>query len=94
MLFRGIPVFIDSRADLYAPEFNKKEDIFMDFINTSSVATFYEDTFKKYNITHVITYKDSKVSMIIKKSHDENYEELYKDDNFVIYKRLNAEVEK
>ncbi len=49
---------------------------------------------KKYNITHVITYKDSKVSMIIKKSHDENYEELYKDDNFVIYKRLNAEVEK
>ena len=30
MLFRGIPVFIDSRADLYAPEFsgNKDEDIF------------------------------------------------------------------
>ena len=36
MLFRGIPVFIDSRADLYAPEFSgKAEDIFMDFINTS-----------------------------------------------------------
>ena len=37
MLFRGIPVFIDSRADLYAPEFNKKEDIFMDFINLSLI---------------------------------------------------------
>ena len=31
MLFRGIPVFIDSRADLYSPEFNGlDEDIFMD----------------------------------------------------------------
>ena len=91
MLFRGIPVFIDSRADLYAPEFNKKEDIFMDFINTSSIATFYEDTFKKYNITHVIVYENSKVNMIIKKTNDENYKKLYEDDNFVIYERLNAE---
>ena len=32
MLYRGIPVFIDSRADLYAPEFSgKQDDIFMDF---------------------------------------------------------------
>jgi len=46
MLFRGIPVFIDSRADLYAPEFNKKEDIFMDFINTSSIASFSSSTLK------------------------------------------------
>ena len=91
MLFRGIPVFIDSRADLYAPEFNKKEDIFMDFINTSSIATFYEDTFKKYNITHVIVYENSKVNMIIKKTNDENYKKLYEDDNFVIYERLNVE---
>ena len=56
MLFRGIPVFIDSRADLYAPEFSGKEDedIFSDFINTSGIAKFYEETFEKYNITHLL----------------------------------------
>ena len=92
MLFRGIPVFIDSRADLYAPEFsgNSNEDIFTDFIDTSSIGTFYEDTFEKYNITHVICYKKSKMNMIITKTKDENYKELYSDDNFVIYERLNA----
>ena len=26
LLYRGIPVFIDSRADLYAPEFNGKKN--------------------------------------------------------------------
>ena len=92
MLFSGIPVFIDSRADLYAPEFsgNKDEDIFSDFINTSSISKYYEDTFEKYNITHVILGKKSKTNFIINKSHDENYKEIYSDDNFVIYERLNA----
>ena len=92
MLFRGIPVFIDSRADLYAPEFsgNKDEDIFSDFINTSSISKYYEDTFEKYNISHVILGKKSKTNLIINKSHDENYKEIYSDDNFVIYERLNA----
>ena len=92
MLFRGIPIFIDSRADLYAPEFsgNKDEDIFTDFINTSSVSKFYEDTFKKYNITHIITGKNSKTNMLITKTHDKNYKEIYSDDNFVIYERLSA----
>ena len=90
MLFRGIPVFIDSRADLYSPEFNGKEDIFMDFINTSSIGQFYEDTFEKYGITHVICYSNSKMNMIIEKTQDPNYKELYKDDNFVVYERLNV----
>ena len=89
MIYRGIPVFIDSRADLYAPEFSgKKDDIFMDFINTSSIGEFYEDTFEKYDITHVITYKNSKMNMIIKKTKDPNYKELYEDKYFTIYERI------
>ena len=89
MIFRGIPVFIDSRADLYAPEFSGKEDdIFMDFIDTSSIGTFYEDVFEKYDITHVITYENSKMNMIITKTNDPHYKQLYKDDYFVIYERI------
>ena len=91
MIFRGIPVFIDSRADLYAPEFSGlKDDIFMDFINVSGIGDFYEDTFEKYNITHAIMYKDSKMSMIIDKTKDSNYNKIYSDKYFVIYERLSA----
>ena len=91
MLIRGIPVFIDSRADLYAPEFSgKKDDIFMDFIDTSNIGKFYEDTFKKYDITYVICYKNSKMNMIITKTKDKNYKELYSDKYFVVYERENS----
>lgn len=86
LLFRGIPVFIDSRADLYAPEFSgKEEDIFMDFMDTSNIGKFYDDVFQKYEMTHVITYKNSKMNMIITKTEDSNYKELYQDDYFVVY---------
>ena len=88
MIFRGIPVFIDSRADLYSPEFSgKQDDIFMDFINVSGISTFYEDVFEKYDITHVITYKSSKMNMIIKKTNDPNYKQIYEDNYFTIYER-------
>ena len=95
LLLRGIPVFIDSRADLYAPEFNEMKnkegkiegrDIFSDYINVTSLGTYYEDEFKKYDITNVITVKASKLNMFLSK--DENYKEIYSDDNFVIYDRL------
>ena len=89
MIYRGIPVFIDSRADLYAPEFSGlKDDIFTDFIDVSSIGTFYEDILEKYNITHVILYSNSKMSMLIDETKDPHYSKIYKDDYFVIYERV------
>ena len=89
LLFKGIPVFIDSRADVYDPQFNnREEDIFNDFITTSNISRYYGTTFKKYGITHIIISKNSKVNMLIKKADAEKYKELYSDDSFVIYEVL------
>ena len=97
LLFRGIPVFIDSRADLYTPEFNgtKNEDgeyegrdIFSDYMSISSIGAYYEDKFEKYNITHVIIVKNAKLNMFLSKNED--YKELYEDNNFIIYERETA----
>ena len=85
LLYKGIPVFIDSRADLYAPEFNKNKDIFMDFINTSNIGIYYGKTFKDYNITHIILYKNAKIAMLIDEADQEKYNKIYSDDYFVIY---------
>ena len=78
-------MFIDSRCDLYAPEYNGGRDIFMDFINSSNLNTWFEDIFKKYNIPHVILYKESKMNMIIKDAKLDGYNLLKEDDNFVFY---------
>ncbi len=88
LLYKGIPVFIDSRADLYTPEFNGDEgkDVFTDFLNVSSLSVNYEDIFDKYEITHVLIPNNAKMNIFIKQ--DDNYNELYKDDNFVIYERF------
>ena len=95
LLYRGIPVFIDSRADLYAPEFNgtknkdgtwEGRDIFSDYINVSNISTYYEDKMEEYDITHVILGKKTKLNMFL--SRDDNYKELYSDDSFVVYERL------
>lgn len=94
MLYQDIPVFIDSRCDLYTPEFNGEKgadgkydgkDIFSDYMNVSSIATYYETKFENYNITHVITKSNSKLNMLLSK--DYNYKELYSDDYFKIYER-------
>ena len=88
LLYEGIPVFIDSRADLYTPEFNGNEDkdVFTDFIRLSGVNVHYETIFDKYDITHLIIPNNAKINLFISK--DEAYYELYKDNNFVIYERL------
>ena len=94
ILYRGIPVFIDSRADLYTPEFNgtknaegkyEGKNIFTDYINISSLSTYYENKFEEYGITHVFIRKNSKINMFL--SRNDNYKELYSDDNFIIYER-------
>lgn len=94
LLFQGIPVFIDSRADLYAPEFNGQKnesgeyegnDIFSDFMGINSLSKDYEEKFSEYKITHVITYRDSKLSSLLDK--DTNYSMLYSDEYFKIYER-------
>lgn len=88
ILYQDVPVFIDSRADLYTPQFNgdKNKDVFTDYVKTSSGNIYYEDTFNKYNITHLLIPNNTKINIYIKK--DNNYKELYKDNNFVIYERL------
>ena len=99
MLYRGIPVFIDSRADLYTPQFNGTKgedgkydgkDVFSDYINTTNISTYYETTFNKYDITHVLIRDNSKLNMFLKRD-EEHYKKSYEDDHFVLYERIAEE---
>lgn len=86
MIYKGIPVFIDSRADLYTPEFNDGKDVFSDFLNINNIGLYYEEKFDEYNITHIIQYKSSKLVMFM--SRNDNYKSIYEDNDFVIYEKI------
>lgn len=91
LLYRGIPVFIDSRADLYAPEFNEGVNIFNDYLDLAGVnIDNIEEVLDKYGITHLIMYKDAKLKTFIKQD-EEKYIQLYEDDYFCIYERKQVE---
>lgn len=81
LLFNDIPVFIDSRCDLYLKEFNGLDySIFDDSVNIEYV---YEKKFEKYGVTHVLLYKKEIFSKILKK--DSNYDVVYKDKYFILF---------
>lgn len=84
LMLNDIPVFIDSRLDVYCKEFNNT-DVFYDYIQVSNGSSNYEDVFSKYNFTHILLYNDEIASQYIK--NDPNYKKLYSDEYFTLYER-------
>ena len=85
LLLQGIPVFIDSRCDLYTPEFNGSQDIFTDALAVPGLNSNYNEIFEKYDVRHIMLYSNDDV--ITKLNQDVRYSEIYSDNSFVIYKR-------
>lgn len=89
LILRDIPVFIDSRADLYTPEFNEGVNVFSEHSKIANGEVHYEPTFEKYGITHVLLKNDSLTNLIISNTDTENYTQLYTDEYFTLYQRNN-----
>ncbi|MCI6265977.1 MAG: hypothetical protein MR598_03930 [Erysipelotrichaceae bacterium] len=83
LIYRDIPVFIDSRSDLYTKPFNHKTDIFDECMK---ITEHYGRIFKKYNITHILIYKDTELNQILAASP--NYELVHKEGRFMLYKYI------
>lgn len=92
LLFKGIPTFIDSRCDLYTPEFNGDEnkDIFTDALSVTGANDNYKDIFEKYGVRHVIIYASTDLNVMLRK--DGEYDLLYDDGDFCIYKKIDTMV--
>ncbi len=89
LLLNDIPVFIDSRADLYLPEYNGENcNVFDDFMKVKSGKIYCEEIFEKYKITHIILSKNSLINIEVSGANNGKYIELYSDDYFVIYERI------
>jgi hypothetical protein len=83
MAYNDIPIFIDSRAEVYIKEFNGGKDIANDYKNIHKLNK-YKNIFKKYEFDYALVYKESTLDYIL--TLDDNFENIYDDDSFVIYK--------
>lgn len=99
LLLNDIPVFIDSRCDLYTPEFNvgykglDGRDIFSDAINIANSSNIdYEEKFEEYGVNYVLTYADSMLASRLK--NDNNYKDIKNDSKFILFERITANVSK
>lgn len=93
LLYQGIPVFIDSRCDLYMPEFNENVYVFRDFLNLNSMNLENpEQKIEEYGFTHFIVLDNTRIERYLE-SKPGKYEKIYptenvEDENFTIYKKL------
>ena len=83
LLLQGIPVFIDSRCDLYTEPFNKGMEVFDDAIAVTYSRKTISEIMKKYDLEYALV-PNGKVEDIYM-SEDEKYKEIYKDDYYAIY---------
>ena len=81
LLFNDIPVFIDSRCDLYLKEFNGKFSIDNDYIN---IDTKYNIIFNNYDISYVLINKNDLLYYFM--CLDNKSEEIYSDKYFALFK--------
>lgn len=85
LMLNDIPVFIDSRLDVYCSEFNNT-NVFRDYVYATNGKENYKDVFSNYDFTHILLYKNEIISQYIK--YDDDYNLLYEDDYFLLYEKV------
>ncbi|HSW39829.1 MAG TPA: hypothetical protein VLL97_10090 [Acidobacteriota bacterium] len=84
--FKGIKVFIDSRAEVFTRKLNGKADIFKDYIEVKIGKYHYADFVENYSFTHLLVSKDSLLDTYLKKDRD--YRVLFEDGSYVLYEKF------
>lgn len=82
--FQKIPSFMDSRSEIFCPEFNDTT-ILEDFSKLTKGIVHYSKIFDKYDITHALLYNSEITNIYIQ--YDENWECIYQDDIFALYEK-------
>lgn len=84
LIFKGVPTFVDSRADLFMPSYNKGINAFSDYANAYTNFGQTQKFIKKYKINYILTNKLDQVYYVFKDY--KNLSIIYKDKNYCIFK--------
>lgn len=85
LLFNNIPTLIDGRGDPFSDKFNKTS-IFKDYCEVETFKIDYVKFLQDNNIKYLLLSAKSRLSIVI--GGNSRFQDIYKDDYFVIYKFL------
>ncbi len=84
LLYNDIPVFIDSRAEVYNKKFNGGKDIINDYLDTDKFNK-YKSVFKKYNFDYALIYNGSNLYNYL--INDNDFKPIYyENSDYVLFK--------
>ena len=85
LLFRNIPVFVDSRAEVYIGKYNGGKEILKDYNNLSKIST-YKDVLEKYSFDYMIISRGTTLYELI--SMDKMYFNIYNYNEYSLFKKV------
>ncbi|MDP4181564.1 MAG: hypothetical protein Q8942_10765 [Bacillota bacterium] len=93
LMFNGIKVFVDSRADLYTSQFNPGCTVLSDFADIISDPENYDALFKKYDFQYILVSTEMNYDTCLSLKEDKNYELVSEEEvsngvSYFLYKRL------
>jgi hypothetical protein len=87
LMFNGIKVFIDSRADLYSTQFNPGCTVLQDYDEIMTNPGSYETIFKKYDFKYILVNPSVNYDLYTALREDSNYRIIVDDEYYILYER-------
>lgn len=83
--FRGLPSYIDPRAEVFVKKNNKKDDIMKEYIDMQSGNLYYKSVLDKYNFTHLLVSDKDILSTYL--PYDNDYDIIFSNESYKIFKK-------
>lgn len=84
--FRGIPSYIDPRAEVFVKKNNKKEDVMKEYYQLKMGMLYYKSFLNKYVFTHIVVKEDDILNTYL--PYDGDYEKTYSNGDYSLYTRI------
>lgn len=85
--YNNYKVYIDSRAEVFLKANNKKEDVFLEYINLLINKLDIDEFLKKYNFDYLVVQDEETLYKHLKR--DKSYELVYDSNGYYLFKRIN-----
>lgn len=83
--FHGLKPFIDTRAEVFVIENNKKRDVMKEFYDLQDGRTYYKDFIASYGFTHLLVIDYDQLFLPLQNDYD--YQVIYNKGAYRIFKR-------
>ncbi len=84
--YRGIKVYMDTRAEVFLKSNNKKEDVFKEYYYLTYGLLDYDSFLEKYKFTHLLISKKERLYYII--SVNKNYKKIFNTKKYSIFEKI------